>query len=105
MKVSRRSHVPPFAVMEVLAAANARRAAGESVLNLCAGEPSSGASDVVRERAITLLTSGDLAPMLGTATGAMFGLKSQALALMDLESGDGFTAGPTFEYVEPKDRG
>jgi hypothetical protein len=43
--------------------------------------------------------------MLGTATGAMFGLKSQALALMDLESGDGFTAGPTFEYVEPKDRG
>ena len=60
MKVSRRSHVPPFAVMAVLAAANARRAAGESVLNLCAGEPSSGASDVVRERAIALLTSGDL---------------------------------------------
>jgi aspartate/methionine/tyrosine aminotransferase len=60
MKVSRRSHVPPFAVMEVLAAANARRAAGESVLNLCAGEPSSGASDVVRKRAISLLTSGDL---------------------------------------------
>ena len=60
MKVSRRSHVPPFAVMEVLAAANARRAAGESVLNLCAGEPSTGASDVVRRRAIDLLTSGDL---------------------------------------------
>jgi aspartate/methionine/tyrosine aminotransferase len=60
MKVSRRSHVPPFAVMEVLAAANARRAAGHDVLNLCAGEPSTGASDVVRERAADLLRSADL---------------------------------------------
>lgn len=60
MKVSRRSHVPPFAVMEVLAAANARRAAGEDVLNLCAGEPSTGASDVVRERAAELLRTADL---------------------------------------------
>jgi len=60
MKVSSRSQVPPFAVMEVLAAANARRAAGESVLNLCAGEPATGASDVVRQRAIALLQSGDL---------------------------------------------
>ncbi|MBD7951831.1 MULTISPECIES: aminotransferase class I/II-fold pyridoxal phosphate-dependent enzyme [Oerskovia] len=60
MKVSRRSHVPPFAVMEVLAAANARRDAGESVLNLCAGEPATGASDVVRRRAIELLEAGDL---------------------------------------------
>jgi aspartate/methionine/tyrosine aminotransferase len=60
MKVSSRSHVPPFAVMEILAAANARRAAGEHVLNLCAGEPSTGASDVVRHRAIELLTAGDL---------------------------------------------
>lgn len=60
MKVARRAHVPPFAVMEVLAAANARRAAGEDVLNLCAGEPSTGASDVVRERAAALLRSGDL---------------------------------------------
>ena len=60
MKVSDRSQVPPFVVMEILAAANARRAAGESVLNLCAGEPATGASDVVRDRAITLLQSGDL---------------------------------------------
>ncbi len=60
MKVSRRSHVPPFAVMEILAAANQRRAAGRDVLNLCAGEPSTGASDVVRERAIAVLRSGDL---------------------------------------------
>ncbi|MBO3101072.1 pyridoxal phosphate-dependent aminotransferase [Cellulomonas fengjieae] len=60
MKVAARAHVPPFAVMEILAAANARRAAGEDVLNLCAGEPATGASDVVRRRAIDLLTSGDL---------------------------------------------
>ncbi|ANC31974.1 pyridoxal phosphate-dependent aminotransferase [Isoptericola dokdonensis] len=60
MKVSRRSHVPPFAVMEVLAAANSRRAAGHDVLNLCAGEPSTGASDVVRERAADLLRGADL---------------------------------------------
>src|SRR3954465_11929840 len=60
MKVATRAHVPPFAVMEILAAANARKAAGESILNLCAGEPSTGASDVVRQRAIDLLTAGDL---------------------------------------------
>jgi aspartate/methionine/tyrosine aminotransferase len=60
MKVSRRSAVPPFAVMEVLAAANARRAAGADVLNLCAGEPSTGASDVVRERAAEVLRTGDI---------------------------------------------
>jgi len=60
MKVSRRSQVPPFAVMEVLAEANRLRDAGASVLNLCAGEPSTGASDVVRRRAIELLEHGDL---------------------------------------------
>ena len=60
MKVAASAHVPPFAVMEILAAANARRAAGEDVLNLCAGEPSTGASDVVRQRAIDLLTAGGL---------------------------------------------
>lgn len=60
MKVARRAHVPPFAVMSILAAANARRAAGQSVVNLCAGEPSTGASEVVRQRAERLLQSGDL---------------------------------------------
>lgn len=60
MKVSRRAHVRPFAVMEILAAANARRDAGESVLNLCAGEPGAGASVVVREKAAELLRTGDL---------------------------------------------
>jgi aspartate/methionine/tyrosine aminotransferase len=60
MKVSTRSQVPPFAVMEIIAAANARRAAGQHVLNLCAGEPSTGAPDVVRARAQDLLSAGNL---------------------------------------------
>ena len=60
MKVSKRSAVPPFAVMEIIAAANERRAAGESILNLCAGEPATGASDAVRELAATILASGDM---------------------------------------------
>ena len=60
MEVSRRSQVPPFAVMEVLAVANARRAAGADVISLCAGQPLGGASAVVRERAASLLAHGDV---------------------------------------------
>lgn len=60
MKVSRRAQVPPFAVMEVLAAANARRDAGESIINLCAGQPFGGASPVIRDHAADLLRSGDV---------------------------------------------
>ncbi len=58
MKVADRADVPPFAVMEIIAAANARRAAGQQVLNLAAGEPATGASEVVRERAIEMLRTG-----------------------------------------------
>jgi aspartate/methionine/tyrosine aminotransferase len=58
MKVAARAHVPPFAVMEIIAAANARRAVGQHVLNLAAGEPAAGASPVVRQRAIELLEGG-----------------------------------------------
>jgi len=60
MKASSRSQVSPFAVMEIISAANARRAAGQRVLNLCVGEPSSGAPEVVRRRARELLERGDL---------------------------------------------
>lgn len=60
MKVAERSAVPPFAVMEILAAANERRARGDDVLVLCAGEPGAGAAEVVRRRAAELLTAGDL---------------------------------------------
>lgn len=60
MKNSARSQIPPFAVMEILAAANARRAAGQNILSLCAGEPAAGASEVVRSRAIEVLQTQDL---------------------------------------------
>lgn len=58
MKVAARAHVPPFAVMEIIAAANTRRARGQDILNLAAGEPAAGASQVVRQRAIDLLDAG-----------------------------------------------
>ncbi len=42
---------------------------------------------------------------LAAATGTMYALKSQAQALMAMPDDDGTTAGPTFEYVEPEQRG
>ncbi|HEY0118943.1 MAG TPA: aminotransferase class I/II-fold pyridoxal phosphate-dependent enzyme [Cellulomonas sp.] len=60
MKVARRSAVPPFAVMEILATAKELRAKGRDVVILCAGEPASGAPRAVREAAAALLAHGDL---------------------------------------------
>jgi CDGSH-type Zn-finger protein len=43
--------------------------------------------------------------LLAVATGAMYGLKAQAVDLMQLPSGDGeTTVGPSFEYVPPEQR-
>jgi len=43
--------------------------------------------------------------LLAVATGAMYALKAQAIALMELPSGDGrTTVGPSFEYVHPRER-
>lgn len=43
--------------------------------------------------------------LLAVATGAMYGLKQQAVELMKLPSGDGeTTVGPSFEYVPPEQR-
>jgi CDGSH-type Zn-finger protein len=43
--------------------------------------------------------------LLAVATGAMYGLKAQAVDLMQLPSGDGeTTVGPSFEYVPPERR-
>ncbi len=53
---SRRSTVPPFAVMTVLNAVAELRAAGREVITLCAGEPSQGAPSDVRRRAAELMT-------------------------------------------------
>lgn len=60
MQVSQRSQVPAFTVMEIIAAANARRAAGHDVLNLCVGEPSAGAPPDVRRRAAELMDGASL---------------------------------------------
>lgn len=68
MKVAARSQVPGFAVMEILAAAKARQAAGEDVVLLCAGEPSSGAPAAVRDAAAALLARGDLGYTEATGT-------------------------------------
>lgn len=65
---STRSAVPTFQVMEIIAAANARRAAGLPTLSLCAGEPRAGAPTAVRRRAAELLTgdAGGYTEPLGT---------------------------------------
>jgi aspartate/methionine/tyrosine aminotransferase len=53
---SKRSTVPPFAVMTVLNAVAELRARGREVITLCAGEPSQGAPSDVRRRAAELMT-------------------------------------------------
>ncbi|GMA31367.1 pyridoxal phosphate-dependent aminotransferase [Litorihabitans aurantiacus] len=59
MAPSRRSAVPSFSVMDVLARADALRAQGRSVLTLCVGEPGGGAPAPVRAAAVAAL-AGDL---------------------------------------------
>src|SRR5690606_24692559 len=58
MKVSKRSSVAPFAVMEVLEAVGRRRAEGADVFSLCAGEPGGGTPADVRALAVELPSSG-----------------------------------------------
>lgn len=55
---SRRSEIAPFIVMEVLAAANARAAAGEDVLHLEVGEPAGGAPPAAIEAVTRALAEG-----------------------------------------------
>lgn len=43
--------------------------------------------------------------MLGVSVGTMYALKGQAQSLMSMPDGEGLTAGPTFDYVAPEDRG
>ncbi len=51
LKVARRGQIPPFIVMDVMRAANAREAAGEHVLHLEVGQPGTGAPRGVVEAA------------------------------------------------------
>ena len=57
LKVARRSAIPPFIAMEVLAAANVREAAGARVLHLEVGQPGSSAPAAVLEAAARALKS------------------------------------------------
>ena len=54
-----RAAVPPFHVMDLLAAAAERARTHGDLVNLVAGQPSSGAPTPVREEAVRLLGSGD----------------------------------------------
>jgi aspartate/methionine/tyrosine aminotransferase len=57
--VASRANVPPFHVMDLLAAATRRQRTHGDLLNLLAGQPSTGAPGPVREAAKRLLDSGD----------------------------------------------
>jgi aspartate/methionine/tyrosine aminotransferase len=58
-QVASRADVPPFHVMDLLAAAAKRQRTHGDVVNLLAGQPSTGAPAPVREEAKRLLDSGD----------------------------------------------
>jgi aspartate/methionine/tyrosine aminotransferase len=58
-QVASRANVPPFHVMDLLAAAAERQRSHGDLVNLLAGQPSTGAPTPVRDEAIRLLNSGD----------------------------------------------
>ncbi|QIG44960.1 pyridoxal phosphate-dependent aminotransferase [Nocardioides anomalus] len=58
-QVARRADVPPFHVMDLLAAAAVRRRTHGDLLDLLAGQPATGAPAPVRDEAVRLLQSGD----------------------------------------------
>ena len=60
LKRSTRGQVPPFIVMDVLSEANRREAAGEVVLHLEVGQPSTGAPSGVIEVAQAALVRAKL---------------------------------------------
>jgi aspartate/methionine/tyrosine aminotransferase len=55
MQVAQRSNVPPFHVMDLLAAAQRRQVSHGDLVNFVAGQPSTGAPKAVREEAKRLL--------------------------------------------------
>jgi aspartate/methionine/tyrosine aminotransferase len=55
MQVAQRSNVPPFHVMDLLAAAQRRQLSHGDLVNFVAGQPSTGAPKAVREEAKRLL--------------------------------------------------
>ncbi|GEP33378.1 aminotransferase [Nocardioides szechwanensis] len=57
--VAQRANVPPFHVMDLLEASARRQRTHGDVLNLLAGQPSTGAPEPVRAEAVRLLGTGD----------------------------------------------
>ncbi len=60
LRVAERASIPPFHVMDVLSAANARQRAKGDMVSLAAGQPSAGAPAPVREAAATALATQNL---------------------------------------------
>src|SRR5690349_9398104 len=60
LKVAERAAIPPFHVMDVLSAANARQRAKGDMVSLAAGQPSAGAPKPVREAAAQALHDNNL---------------------------------------------
>ncbi len=58
-QIASRAAVPPFHVMDLLAAAADRQRTHGDLVNLVAGQPSTGAPEPVRDEAVRLLGSGD----------------------------------------------
>ena len=66
MQVAQRSNVPPFHVMDLLAAAHRRMVSHGDLVNFVAGQPSTGAPKAVREEAKRLLDDGPLGYTVAT---------------------------------------
>jgi aspartate/methionine/tyrosine aminotransferase len=66
LQVAQRANVPPFHVMDLLAAAQARQASRGDLVNFVAGQPSTGAPKAVREEAKRLLDAGPLGYTVAT---------------------------------------
>jgi aspartate/methionine/tyrosine aminotransferase len=66
MQVAQRSNVPPFHVMDLLAAAQRRQLSHGDLVNFVAGQPSTGAPKAVREEAKRLLDEGPLGYTVAT---------------------------------------
>lgn len=59
LQVASRANVPPFHVMDLLAAADRRRRTHGDLVNFVAGQPSTGAPQAVRAEAVRLLGGSD----------------------------------------------
>jgi aspartate/methionine/tyrosine aminotransferase len=71
LHVAQRANVPPFHVMDLLAAAQARQAAKGDLVNFVAGQPSTGAPKAVREEAKRLLDEDLLGYTVATGVPAL----------------------------------